>query len=144
MRSRSIALFLFTLLLTNMATAQSVYTPAKGSAERKAILAALRVPVERELKQPIVFAAEHFNVAGKWAFVGGDPQSPSGGRPNYRGTEYQEAIDADMFDNNFFAILKKTGTKWKVVHYDMGCTDVCYADWWRRFKAPKAIFPYTE
>ncbi len=145
MRSRSIALFLFTLLLlTGTARAQAVYTPAKGSSERKAILAALRIPVERELKQPIVFAAEHFNVSGKWAFAGGDPQAPGGGQPNYRGTPYQEAIDADMFDNNIFAILKKTGTKWKVVHYDIGCTDVCYADWWRRFKAPKSIFPYTE
>ena len=141
---RSTRIAAVTLLVAAAAAAQSVYTPAKGSAERKAILDALRIPVERELKQKIVFAAEHFNVSGKWAFVGGDPQAPGGGRPNYRGTPYQEAIDADMFDNNFFAILKKTGTKWKVVHYDIGCTDVCYADWWRRYKAPKAIFPYTE
>lgn len=144
MFSRSITLTVLTLLFAVAAMAQNVYTPAKGSAERKAIFDALRIPVERELKQKIVFAAEHFNVAGRWAFVGGDPQSSDGGRPNYRGTEYQEAIDADMFDNNFFAILKKTGTKWKVVHYDIGCTDVCYASWWRRFKAPKSIFPYTE
>ncbi|MBP9663816.1 MAG: hypothetical protein KBD94_04295 [Pyrinomonadaceae bacterium] len=141
---RSIHLAIFTALIATAAAAQSVYTPAKGSSERKAILAALRIPIERELKQPIVFVAEHFNVSGKWAFVGGDPQSPEGGRPNYRGTPYQEAIDADMFDNNFFAIVKKTGTKWKVVHYDIGCTDVCYASWWSRFKAPKRIFPYTE
>ena len=124
--------------------AQTVYTPEKGSAERKAILDALRIPVEKELKQKIVFAAEHFNVAGNWAFLGGDPQSASGGQPNYRGTPYQRAKDADMFDNNFFALLKKTAGKWKVVTYAIGCTDVCYADWWRRYRAPKAIFPYTE
>lgn len=127
-----------------IATAQNVYTPEKGSVERKAILDALRVPVERDLKQKIVFAADHLNVSGPWAFVGGDPQVPGGGSPNYRGTRYQAAKDADMFDNNFFAILKRTGSKWKVVTYAIGCTDVCYADWWRRYKAPKAIFPYTE
>ena len=139
--------FLLAGLMTILAgggIAQAVYTPEKGSTERKAILDALRIPVERKLKQKIVFNAEHFNVMGNWAFLGGDPQSPGGGRPDYRGTPFQKAIDADMFDNNFFAILKKAGGKWKLVTYSIGCTDVCYADWWRRYKAPKAIFPYTE
>ena len=135
--------FVFTVFSVP-AISQAVHTPEKGSAERKEILDTLRIPVEKQLKQKIVFAAEHFNVSGNWAFVGGDPQAPGGGKPNYRGTPFQKAIDADMFDNNFFAVLKKTAGKWKVVTYAIGCTDVCYADWWRRYKAPKAIFPYTE
>ncbi len=126
------------------ASAQAVRTPEKGSAERTAILNTLRAPVERELKQKIVFNLDHFRVSGSWAFLGGDPQTPSGGQPNYRGTPYQEAKDADIFDNNVFALLRKTGGKWRVVTYAIGCTDVCYADWWRRYKAPKAVFPYTE
>ena len=126
------------------AAAQTVYTPEKGSAERTAILNSLRVPVEKELKQKIVFNVENLRVSGVWAFVSGDPQNTAGERPDYRNTGYQEAIDADMFDNNFFALLKKTGARWKVVTYAIGCTDVCYADWWRRYKAPKRIFPYTE
>ncbi len=138
------------LVLVTLATfafstsAQKVYMPEKGSAERTAILNALRVPVERELRQKIVFDLNHFNVAGNWAFLGGKPQSANGGRPNYRGTRYQRAIDADMFDNNFFAILKRTGGNWRVIHYAIGCTDVCYASWWRTYRAPKSIFPYTE
>ena len=131
-------------ILCSAASAQTVRTPEKGSPERTEILNALRSPVERELKQKIVFNLDHFRVAGSWAFLGGDPQSPSGGQPNYRGTKYQGAKDADMFDNNIFALLRKTGGKWKVVTYAIGCTDVCYADWWRRYKAPKAVFPYTE
>ncbi len=130
--------------LASSALGQRVYTPDRGSAERKAILDALRVPVERDLKQKIVFATDHFNVSGTWAFLGGTPQTPSGGQPNYRGTRYQEARSAGFFDNNFFAILRKTSGQWRVVTYAIGCTDVCYADWWRRHKAPKAIFPYTE
>lgn len=123
---------------------QTVYTPAKGSAERTAILNALRVPVERDLKQKIVFNTDNFRVMGTWAFVSGDPQRPGGGRPNYRGTRYWDAVRDDMFDNNFFALMRKTKGRWRVVTYAIGCTDVCYADWWRRYKAPKAIFPYTE
>lgn len=132
------------LVFSFIVSAQKVYTPAKKSTERTAILNALRVPVEKELKQKISFNVENFKIQGVWAFLSGDPQNTSGGKPNYKNTPYQEAIDADMFDNNFFALLKKTGGKWKVITYAIGCTDVCYASWWREYKAPKAIFPYTE
>lgn len=130
--------------LSAISLAQKVYTPEKGSAERTAILAALRVPVEKELKQKIQFSVQEFKSNGTWAFLSGDPQDMNGGKPNYKGTPYQEAIDSDMFDNNFFALLKKTGGKWKVTTYAIGCTDVCYLDWWKKYKAPKAVFPYTE
>ncbi|MBC7900824.1 MAG: hypothetical protein H7070_12325 [Saprospiraceae bacterium] len=123
-------------------TAQSVYTPEKGSVERTAIMNALRIPVERDLKQRIVFAADHFKVQGNWAYLSGTPQTTSGGRPNYRNTKYWDAVDSGAFDHNFFALLKKTGGKWKVTVYAIGCTDVCFADWPSEFKAPKAIFPY--
>jgi hypothetical protein len=124
--------------------AQSPHTPEKGSAERKVILDALRIPIERDLKQKIVFVTDNFNVSGNWAFVGGTPQSANGGSPDYGRTQYADAKESGAFDNNFFALLKKTAGKWKVVTYAIGCTDVCYADWWSRHRAPKAVFPYTE
>ena len=123
-------------------SAQSVYTPEKGSPERKAILGALRVPVERDLKQKIVFVTDTFNVQGTWAFVSGRPTKPDGSDPDLAGTAW--AGEEDLFDNNFFALLRKTGGKWRVVTHALGCTDVCYALWWQEHKAPKAIFPYTE
>jgi hypothetical protein len=131
-------------LTAGFASAQDVHTPGKGSPERKAILDTLRVPVKKQLKQDIVFAVNDFRVTGNWAFVGGEPQVAGGGQPDYSGTAYQEAKEAGMFDNNFFALLKRTNGKWRVVTFAIGCTDVCYADWWRRYKAPKAVFPYSE
>jgi hypothetical protein len=143
MKKRS--LFLWVIALSAAAvSAQSTYEPPKGSPERKAILDALRVPVERDLKQKIVFVADDFKVHGNWAFVGGRPQTASGGRPDYSRTQYADAVDSGAFDNNLFALLRKTGGKWKVTTYAIGCTDVCYADWWRRYRAPKAVFPHTE
>jgi hypothetical protein len=125
-------------------SAQQAYTPEKGSPERKAILDALRLPIERDLKQKVVFVADNFNVQGAWAFVSGTPQNANGGEPDYARTKYADQVDTGAFDNNFFALLKKTGGKWKVTTYAIGCTDVCYAYWWRKYRAPKAIFPYTE
>ena len=142
MRNTIFAL-LMALICAAGAFAQAVHTPEKGSAERKEILDALRVPIEKELKQKIVFVIDDFNVQGAWAFVGGSPQAEGGGRPDYAGTEYQDAIDSEAFDNNFFALLKKTGGKWRLITKAIGCTDVCYAEWWKDHKAPKAIFPGT-
>jgi hypothetical protein len=144
MKRRFFSLALLAPMLAAAVNAQSAYTPEKGSAERKQILDVLRGPVERQLKQKIVFVADDFKVQGNWAFVGGRPQSPNGGEPDYRGTVYYEAKNEGAFDNNFFALFKKTGGKWRVVKYMIGCTDVCYSDWWSRYKAPKAIFPYAE
>jgi hypothetical protein len=139
-----VALTFITVLFTVSLFAQAVYTPAKGSAERAAILTALRTPVEKELKQKIVFSVEHFNVSGNWAFLSGEPQGAGGGKPNYRNTSYWGAVKKGMFDDNFFALLKKTAGKWKVVAHAIGCTDVCYVTWWKDHKAPKSIFPGTE
>ena len=126
------------------AFAQAAYTPAKDSAERKAVLAALRVPVEKELKQKIQFSIQNFKVSGNWAFVNGEPQNSSGGEPDYKNTRYAEYITEGAFDNNFQALLKKTSGKWKVVTYAVGCTDVCWLGWDEQYKAPKAIFSMEE
>ena len=141
---RIIQIILITLFLAVTAVSQAAYTPEKGSPERKAILDALRIAVESALKQPIVFVPDNFKVQGTWAFVSGTPQSASGGTPNYAGTKYAEAETQGAFDNNFFALLRKTGGRWRVTTHAIGCTDVCFADWWKRYKAPKAIFPYSE
>lgn len=136
------AVIAFAAFAPALVNAQPVYTPERGSAERKAILDALRIPVERDLKQKIVFVTETFNVQGTWAFVSGTPQNTKGGAPSLKGTKYEG--EEDFFDNNFFGLLRKTGGRWRVTTFALGCTDVCYADWWSRYRAPKAIFPYTE
>src|SRR5262245_32169727 len=45
------------------------YTPEKGSPERKAIVDALRVPVERKLRQEVIFKIDHLKVMNGWAFL---------------------------------------------------------------------------
>lgn len=139
---RSLLFVLLVLSFVSTAAAQSVYTPEKGSAERTAILDALRVPVKKALKQDIVFVTDNFNVQGSWAFVSGRPTTPSGERPSLKGTAWDG--EEDLFDDNFFGLLRKRNGRWTVVTHALGCTDVCYADWWKRYKAPKAIFPYAE
>jgi len=137
---------LFAVLLLSVCTglSQSVHTPERGSPERKAIMDSLRVPIERELKQSIVFSAQTFNVMGNWAFMFGTMQKPEGGQPDFSRTKYARAQKDGFFDNNFQALLKRTAGKWSIIKYQIGCTDVCYTEWWKQFRAPKAVFPYTD
>ena len=129
------------LVFIPAALAQSVHTPEKGSAERAAIFNTLRAPLETKLKQKIQFVAQTFNVQGNWAFISGNLQNPAGGGLNYKNTPYQEAIDNGAFDDNFQGLLKKQGGKWRLITYQIGCTDVCWMPWVDDYKAPKAIFP---
>jgi hypothetical protein len=119
-------------------------TPAPDSVERMAIMNALQTPIEKELKQKIRFTIKHFKATDTWAFIHGEPLTLKLVQPNYAGTPYQKRIDDGAFDNNYQALLKKTAGKWKLIAYQIGCTDVCWLDWDKKHKAPKAIFPKSE
>ncbi len=135
---------ILTFAVLAVAQGDTAATPEKDSPERMAILNALRVPVEKELKQRVQFSITHFKATDTWAFINGEPLNLKNVQPDYAGTPYQKAIDAGAFDNNFQALLKKTAGKWKVVTYAIGCTDVCWLGWNKKFKAPKGVFPESE
>lgn len=128
-----------TLLCASTTVAQ--YTPEKGSEERKAITDALRVPVEKKLKQSVVFNIDHLKVQDDWALLLGAPRKPNGDRIDYRKTVYAEAKRAGMFDDNISALLHKVRGRWTVVKYVIGATDVAYIGWDEKYGAPSGIFP---
>ena len=130
----------FILAVAGVASAQEARTPAPGSAERKAIADALRAPVEKELRQKVVFKIDHLKVSGDWAFLRGVPQRPGGAPLEYKGTPYQEAIDAGAFDDGIVALLQKRKGRWQVVQFVVGATDVPYVGWDKKYRAPSAIF----
>ena len=121
-------------------TAAGPHVPEKGSVERKAIVDALRVPVEKQLKQPVIFKIDHLRVQNNWAFLNGRPQNSEGSAIDYTNTVYQEAVDSGAFDDGIVALLRKTNGKWKVVQFVIGATDVPYVDWDKQYHAPKGIF----
>ena len=130
--------------LSVTALSQDVSHPEKGSPERAVLLDTLRPSVEKELKQNIVFVINQINVQGQWAFVDGRLRTSDGKIPNWKGTPYAQAAGYGAQSDGISALLKRTGNTWHIVTKAIGCTDVCYVDWWKRYKAPKAIFPYTE
>jgi hypothetical protein len=60
------------------AQSDSAHTPARGSAERKAIMDALRAHRRRFDARPVVFVVNYLRVRRGWAWTTVAPQSPDG------------------------------------------------------------------
>jgi hypothetical protein len=126
------------------AVAQKIYTPALGSAERKALLSIIRAPSQKELGQSIEFTVGTFNVLGDECFVSATIHQVSGGELDIKKIVKKELIMGEgkeaFFENNIQVFLKKKKGKWTIVRRVLGCTDVCWSDWYVDLKVSKALF----
>jgi hypothetical protein len=71
-------ILLMQLLVTTSVFGKSVYTPPENSAERQAILDALRQKVEKLHHLKVVFVVNYLKVHNGWAWIETSPQSPDG------------------------------------------------------------------
>ena len=136
------ALFLSVIVISiaNGATGFERKNLPAGSKDGRLILAALRAPVEKELKRQVVIKVWKFNLKNGWAFLNGVPQQANGKPMDYQGTRYKEMQDEGHFDDGISALLRQKGTTWQVITYSIGHTDVVYGDWAAKFGAPAELF----
>jgi hypothetical protein len=120
--------------------------PSSGGAEgrerseRRALLDALRIPVQTELNRRVVFEVRRLKIQGDWAFLSGVPQLPDGRRMDYGDSPYKELIEIGHFDDGILALWRKNGRQWKVVQFVIGATDAAFMGWDEEFGAPPALF----
>lgn len=120
--------------------AQKAYAPA--GAERTAILECLRTKVSASVKKrPVKFVVRHLKAQNGWAFMSGRCVKPDGSDFDYKGTQFEAAIQQGIFDDWVCALMKKVKGKWQIKAWALGATDVPWAGWWGDFGAPEAIFP---
>ena len=114
------------------------HTPKPGSAERKAIMDAMRVPVEKDLKMSVIFVVDHpeifFRVVGDWAFVGATFRHPDG---TPMGKDYYAKM-GDVSDDAQ-ALLHRVHGKWQVVTHVTAPTDVEWMEWPAKYHAPANV-----
>ena len=96
---------------------------AAGSAQRRAILDALRPTIQQRLGPNIVFVVRDIRVSGGWAFVKAEPQR-RGGRP-IDGSAYFPNFD-DMDGLTVTALLRFQRGRWSLVDHAIGATDAWY------------------
>ena len=103
----------------------SAASAAQGSAQRRAILDAIRPAVEAQLGPDIEFVVHELRIVGGWAFVAATPQRRGGWPIN--GYDYFPDFD-DMGGLEVQAVLRLRGGRWTVVEQAIGATDVWYCD----------------
>ena len=121
------------------ALAQHAHTPAAGTEERAAIMDALRVPAEKDLKQKVIFEVDLLRVAGDWAYARVSPTRPGGDEIDFSKTKYREQVELGAFDPQGEALLRKEDDEWKVLEWVFGGTDLASATWGDKYRFPKSL-----
>ncbi len=84
---------------------QNLHTPPSGSAERKAILDAMRMKIKELHDLDVVFAVRTIHVSGGWAWVHALPRSK----------------DGRFSCEDFYALLRKAKGEWRIA--EIPCTE---------------------
>ncbi|MEM0899394.1 MAG: hypothetical protein AAGI92_05530 [Pseudomonadota bacterium] len=123
------------------AFAQNYRTPERGTAERRAILDAVRPRIEAEMRGEVEFVVQSLRVLDGWAFAVLDPQRP-GGRPiDIADTGY--ADDLYIMDGlTVFALMRERDGRWHLIDSVTGPTDVAFQPWPEFYGAPRIIFGF--
>lgn len=133
-RRHFLLLSLFSLLST-LAVAD-VYVPKPGSAERRAIMDALRLPVSIYTGVEVIFTGTP-EVSGNWAKFTGSAAPRDGQEP-------KEEV-ADEMELDLFALLRKQGGQWKVVSWGFSGDISAYMEAKEKFpQAPEDLMPPLE
>lgn len=125
-------------IFSGPALALTFREPAKGSAERAAIMDTLRPAVEAEMRGPVEFVVTTIRVTPNWAFVQVEPQRPGGGVIDPEETGF--AGDTDMMDGlTVYGLMGFQAGRWNLIDHMVGPTDVGYAGWQQRYGVPAAL-----
>lgn len=100
---------------TLIAGAQSAHTPKAGSKERKEIMDAFRVPIEKQVGAKVIFHVEVLNVIGDWAFIEAEPQQPNGKEIDWSKTRLAKRAKEDDWAPQFNGLLHRSPkSEWAV------------------------------
>ena len=124
MRGAALLALAIIAALPGLAAAQvnGTAAAAPNSAQRRAILDALRPVIARELRSTVEFVVLRLGVEQGWALVIAEPQRPGGGAIDGRHLPYYEDRDG----LTVYAILRFQRGRWAVHDHVIGPTDVWF------------------
>ncbi len=115
-------------------------TPPPGSAERRAVLDAVRPSMEAKIGPPVVFVVHVIQVWGDWAYVQAVPQRPGGVPIDWSRTRFKEDFEKDFMTDIVMGLLRNDGGKWTLVDFVLGPTDVFWESWVPKYRLPRQMF----
>jgi hypothetical protein len=115
-------------------------TPARGTAERSAIMDAARGPVANDIGQAVIFVVSVLRSDGHWAYLQATPIQPNGSALNWNKTNFAADWRADAMSDTVMVLLSNDGGDWHVVDHVIGPTDVYWYTWIDQYQLPDALF----
>lgn len=111
---------------------KGVNTPQPGTRERKAILDALRKPVQKRVGRPVIFLVGSLKAINGWALVQGNARKPGGG----------DLGDHFLWGELAALLRRKPNGTWVVLSWDFATDISALENAARRYpNAPRALFP---
>lgn len=127
--------------LTPAAARAEWYTPARGSAERAAIMDVARVPIGGAIGLPVIFVVDVLNVDRRWAYLQATPVNPDGSPIDWSRTRLARDWEAGFMSDIAMVLMRSDGRGgWQVVDWVMGPTDVYWIGWMMDYNLPEAFF----
>ena len=126
--------------MTVTRVASHYYTPQKGSAERRAIMDAARVPVSADIGQTVIFRVSVLRTDGDWAYLQAEPRNPDGSALDWSRTRFAQDWAMDAMSDVIMVLLRRSGSGFQVVDHIIGPTDVAWYEWLGRYGLPEALF----
>ena len=105
-----------------VAQVNATAAPVAGSAQRAAILEAVRPLVARALRSPVEFVVRQIRVERGWALLIADSQRPGGGAIDTSRLPHSDELD----NTTVYAILRFRNGRWTVHDHVVGPTDVWF------------------
>jgi hypothetical protein len=123
-----------------------VEIPAVVPNQRKAMLDAVRLSVEKELRQKVKFVVRSVDSCDQVFLFSLRPVQEDGSPVDYRRTEYQRFIDDGTFDEGVLALLEISNGRWIVLEYSIGSTDFPVGEWLEKhnLKQCRKSFGFTS
>ncbi len=125
-----------------VAFAQQILEPKRGTALRKQLLNVARPTFELESAGPIEFVVDRLAIWGDWAFGAVQLQRPGGRKIDWSKTNH--AGDFAVETETSFFLLKRKNGNWKMSAYALAPTDVAWDGWREEFKLPLELFLEPE
>lgn len=133
----SIALGLLVYACKNADTKTTIDESPKA-----AVLAAVKVLVEKELTIPVTLKDDYFKAENNAAFVTATILKSDGSKMDFKGTPFDEQANiGGSFSDAVICLLKNENGTWKVKAITVGATDAMDGCWHNEFKVAKSLFP---
>jgi hypothetical protein len=116
------------------------YTPARGTAERQAIMDAARAPISSDIGQPVVFVVDELRSNGRFAFLQAVPTQASGSPIAWEQTRFAEEWRQDMMSDIVMVLLENQNDRFRVIDYVIGPTDVYWYGWIEQYGLDETFF----